>query len=419
MPPPIEPPEPDAHPALAAAWAALDEAAVDWAVLRGSGLGDEDEADLLVRPRDLARATTALAGAAFARIPAIGHGRHRFHRTYHGPTDRWLTIDVVDALGFGPGGALGLDGVVDPMLDRRRRSPVPARLDPDDGFWALLLHDLLDRRDTPAAHRAQVAAFAASARADGPLGSAIDRLGSPGAAAGLIERVRAGDEIGARRLGHALGRAWRRRSLIAVTRRRLAQAVLRRLRKPHTALRRRGIDVAVLGPDGAGKSSVAAALVATLPIPTRTVYLGLYAAGLEGSGRAAFGRRLARLWRGWLAGGWHRLRGRIVVYDRHALDSALRSRTGSRRRRIRRAVLAHAIPAPALIVVLDAPGEILHERSGEHDADTLETQRHGYLELATRRRNVVVVDATGDADGVRRAVTSRIWERYRDGIARG
>ena len=398
------------HPALVGALARLEDRAVPWAVLRGSGDGAEDEIDVIVPPVAIAGFAAAVGAAGFARFPAAGHGRHRFYRTYDPASDRWLTLDVVDELGFGRDGALVLPVDVGAIVERRRASSVP-RLADDDAFWGLLLHDLLDRRSIPDHHRAQLEAVADAARPDGPLASAIDRVGGTGTAAELLRLVRAGDDRGALERGARLARRWRRGALRVVVRRRVAGVLARRARKLHTAAARRGIDVAVLGPDGAGKSTLTERLAATMPIPTRRIYLGVYGAGAAAPRRFGLPFRVGRLWRGWLVGAFHRLRGRVVVYDRHGLD-AVGSSGGPLRRRVRRWVLAHALPSPALVIVLDAPGALLHARKGEHDPERLDAMRAAYRRLAEDRKNVVVVDASGDADGVRRAATAAIWDRW-------
>jgi thymidylate kinase len=257
------------------------------------------------------------------------------------------------------------------------------------------------------------------ARPDGTIGRRVDALGGPRTAQRLIELVAAEATGAALDEGRRLGRRWAQARGTDAIARRARQAVLRRLRKPHTALRRRGIDVAVLGPDGAGKSTLAAALVATFPVPTRTIYLGLYGAGLANASRLGFVRRLARLWRGWLAGLWHRLRGRVVVYDRHAFDTLIASTRRSPKARLRRWALLHAIPDPALVLVLDAPAELLFERKGEHDVATLDAQRRGYLALADRLRSAEVVDAIREPDAVRRDAVARTWRRLAAGSSRG
>ena len=79
---------------------------------------------------------------------------------------------------------------------------------------------------------------------------------------------------------------------------------------------------------------------------------------------------------------------------------------------MRRWLLGRACPAPDLVIVLDAPGELLFDRKGEHNASLLEEQRQGYLEFRHLVPRVVVVDATKSADLVRREVTGLIWRGY-------
>jgi thymidylate kinase len=407
------------HPVVGLAWSALDGAAIRWALLRGAADRRDGDIDVLVSPADARSLDHVLRSAGFVRLAAIGHADHRFYRTYDETTDAWLTLDIVTELAFGPGAWLALPGAARTVLEGRRPDADAWRLKPDDAFWALLLHDLLDRGNVPPAHRAELDRLIGDARPDGTIGRRVDALGGPGTAERLIELVGAEATGAALDEGRRLGRRWvQARGTDAIVRR-ARQAVLRRLRKPHTALRRRGIDVAVLGPDGAGKSTLAAALVATFPVPTRTIYLGLYGAGLANANRLGFVRRLARLWRGWLAGLWHRLRGRVVVYDRHAFDTLIASTRRSPKARLRRWALLHAIPDPALVLVLDAPAELLFERKGEHDVATLDAQRRGYLALADRLRSAEVVDAIREPEAVRRDAVARTWRRLAAGSSRG
>lgn len=413
--PPGSTDEPSGSGSLAAAWSALDASGTRWLLLRGDADGRDGDIDLLIHPADIGPAGAALARAGWSALRAIGHHGHRFYRTYDTTADRWLTIDAVTELAFGRGASRALDGAAAGVLERRDRMTRPARPAADDAFWTLLLHVLLDKGGTDAARAAILRGLVAAARIDGPLASRIDALGGRGTADRLVGLVTGSDLAGAAAAGRNLARRWGRATAGTTLHRLARHAILSRLRKPHTALRRRGIDVTVLGPDGAGKSTVAAALSSSLPFPTRTIYLGLYAAGLDGVRHFGLARRLARVWRGWLAGAWHRLRGRLVVYDRHALDARLGRSPRGPKARIRRWLLTHALPEPDLVLILDAPAELLFARKGEHDVATLDAQRRGYLALAAALRHAEIVDATRPADDVRRDATARVWRRMGEG----
>ena len=174
----------------------------------------------------------------------------------------------------------------------------------------------------------------------------------------------------------------------------------------------------MLGPDGAGKSTIAALLEGAFPVPVRRVYLGLYGRGSDGGDRgpsARFGLvgRLAWLERRTLGARWQQARGRLVIYDRHVLDATVSATATSPKARGRRWLLTHLVPRPDLTIVLDVPGDELFRRKGEHDPLTLERRREGYLELASRVKGAAVIDASADLEIVRRAVVDRIWAAYR------
>lgn len=174
-----------------------------------------------------------------------------------------------------------------------------------------------------------------------------------------------------------------------------------------------------MGPDGAGKSTLIANLERSFPLPVLSIYMGLY----QGEETRAPGRvtlpgvalltNIARQHLRWLRGLRHRLRGGLVVFDRYTYDALLPTgRPLSRLGRLRRGLLGHACPPPDLVIVLDAPAEVLFARKGEHDLELLDLHRRGLLELAGRLSHAVVVDASQDSDAVANAVTDAIRARH-------
>ena len=218
--------------------------------------------------------------------------------------------------------------------------------------------------------------------------------------------------------------------------------------------------VALIGPDGAGKSSIARRVAQRLPAPVSVVYMGvnLEASTLmlpttrvalamkrrrdgrpdmvgattiaerEGKGgllrQARSGVRLAN----WLAEEWfrqavawiHQRRGRVVVFDRHffcdyyAADIAGRRAGRPWTSRVHGALLRH-YPKPDLVIMLDAPAEVLHERKREGTLEYLERMRQDHLALEGVVDRFVRVDATQDAEAVTgdviAAITGLLEER--------
>ena len=175
----------------------------------------------------------------------------------------------------------------------------------------------------------------------------------------------------------------------------------------------RGVSVALLAPDGAGKSTLARALAAYPSLPVWTAYLGLYPRSarrfpVPGVG---FCVRVVRQWTRYLAARWRQARGMIVVFDRYPYDARLPPRRrGGQLDQLRRWLLGHALPPPDLAIVLDAPAETLRSRKDEQDIDELRRQRGDYLSLAGRLPcRTLVVDAGRSEPEVRREVTDLIW----------
>jgi thymidylate kinase len=230
-------------------------------------------------------------------------------------------------------------------------------------------------------------------------------------------------------------------------------------------MRTRTFTVALIGPDGTGKTTVSRGLAGALPLPVKTIYMGI---NLETSrlmlpttrlllslrrarGQAAHlvassdpsrrrnapvdGRRrpLRSLKSGlglanWLAEEWfrqgvaryHRLRGNVVVFDRHFLADYYHFDVAPKEhasrplaRRIHGYHLERLYPRPDLVVCLDAPAETLAQRKCEAGVEWLEGRRRQYLEMSKVFPNFVVVDATASLDRVTNEVARAILDFHR------
>ena len=227
-------------------------------------------------------------------------------------------------------------------------------------------------------------------------------------------------------------------------------------------------SVALIGPDGAGKTTLTAWLRKSSHIPVKCLYMGI---NIEASDHAlptsrlveyfkrrsntesracrsgeglspknrnskglgsrlwAIGRLINRFLEEWyrqLLSWSYQLRGYVVIYDRHFLfDFTLYGIDGETQpadKRLHRWLLENFYPRPDLTIYLDAPAEVLFARKGEKTIEELEQRRQAFLELGHRVKNFARIDATRPFDVVSAEARGLIEQEYRrrqENVGRG
>jgi thymidylate kinase len=195
--------------------------------------------------------------------------------------------------------------------------------------------------------------------------------------------------------------------------------VLRRLREPT------GLVVAVLGPDGSGKTSVGDAVELRLAPAFRRVgrehFLPWWLRTRRNAGPVTdphgapprgpvsstlkLAYYLAEAWLGHALRVWPaKVRSTLVLFDRHYHDLRVdprRYRYGGPMWLAR--LVGRLIPKPDIFVLLDLPAEVAHARKPEVELAEAHRLRQRYLELA-RELGANVVDASRPLDEVVREV---------------
>jgi thymidylate kinase len=222
------------------------------------------------------------------------------------------------------------------------------------------------------------------------------------------------------------------------------------------------LTVALIGPDGSGKTTVSARMQTELGLPVRSIYMGVnmnasdvllphtrLLVALRRLGRgddpeaasdietfrsapATVPRRVLASARSslrlvnWLAEEAYRLsvarrhtrRGRVVIFDRHffadfyAADVSADGASRPLGRRIHGFMLQHVFPKPDLVVCLDAPAEVLHARKPEGTLERVRRKREESLAAASALPNCLVVDASRAPDEVVSEVAAAVRSLY-------
>jgi len=221
--------------------------------------------------------------------------------------------------------------------------------------------------------------------------------------------------------------------------------------------------IALIGPDGTGKSTISRELKNSLPLPAKYIYMGinhsasnfalpttlLWKKIKQASGRQSdmggppdpsrnqslprdplkriaremkSGFRIANL----IAEEWFRqfvtwyyiARGNIVIFDRHFYFDYYKyhiANYGAGRtlgERLHGFMLNNIFPKPDLVIFLDAPAEVLFSRKGEGTIELLEQRRQEYLQFRGRVKQFVTVDTTQSIGNVTRQISGLIIDFY-------
>jgi hypothetical protein len=403
---------PEVNPGLAEALGALDSTGLPWVLMRGEGdlVRPEGDVDLLVSPELLPGLDQLLAGVGFRRVVALGHGSHRFYFRYLSDEDFWIKLDIVSDISFGRFQELRT-ALASGCLARRVALGPLWLPEAHDQAWLQILHLVLDKGEIAPGKVPAARSAAALASAEDPVAVFLDQKLGDGTAGTLLDVLQSErfDEVPAR--AATLKREWTATRVPPL----LLSSVNKALRRVGPKVKGRGPVVGALAPDGAGKTTLLHGLRSSCPLPSAYVYMGLWSSTAQDRWlqkiRGGFlVRKVFRILRGGLAARYHSLRGRVVLMDRLAFDALLPGSQAQGRLGVLTDALALRVqPRPDLVLVLDAPGELMFARKGEHSPQILEEWRNAYLELAEDIPSAYILDAGQSASLVRMKATELLW----------
>ena len=371
------------------------------------------DVDVLVSPTDLTRAEASLRDAGWLMAPSAGHGSHRFWVLRDPGSGEWHHLDLVTSLDFGPTLAYRTRLAETCLARRRRRGGLPC-LHPDDTFWLALLHQAW--KDDTSPRRGRILLAARHAAVDGPVADFLaGRLrGGTAELERLLAAVRREDWPAVSAVLSGVRRRWRRAHGPGVLAHHLRNTVLRRLPGREVP----GETIALLGLDGAGKTTVGSRLHDEVPWPTVWMYMGVWTESrLDRLVRPVIGAqlvlRLGRLSRIAALTRYHRRMGRVVLLDRYVVDATLPSPDLDWKGRVSAVFVQRTAAVPDRLVFLDAPEEVAFARKGELTFDEARDRREHYQALARSSPRWVTVDAAQPLDDVVAEVGRIVWDDLR------
>jgi len=403
--------------------------------------GWEKDLDVLVDPQAWPRmqALATEAGFRAERGAEIPYKRVLWRLDENGPRSLDVHLQMVSR------GLVYLDRRR--MLERRRETAGLFVLSPEDLLLHLVFHCLIGKRRLDSRYVQRIERLLEGAIDERYLVEHARAFGLDG----VLEDARRSwtqlkqDERGVELLGERARRICTRRSF-----RSRFDSLRWSWRDRLPWLRRKGVLVAVVGPDGMGKSTLLQGLVAALQrvaiFPVRTAYLGpfgqnqTFLPGLVHRLGLAVGadERIesypwpVRVRRGltaslffaalWLEMLWRASRevwlrrsvGQVILSDRFPLDAEVLHGEGlARSYGLQRRWLRTAVPRPDLLLLLDCPAAVVAARKPQLDAHVIEEAARRYREVARRYRHAII-DTSSSVERSVAAAANAVLGAYLD-----
>jgi thymidylate kinase len=226
--------------------------------------------------------------------------------------------------------------------------------------------------------------------------------------------------------------------------------------------------IAIIGQDGAGKTTISNMVLKNVPLPFKYIYMGrnvqsgnftlptsklihafkvrkyLKNHKLTGNeinkkfslheidkhrkidSRGKIGatlrllNRLAEEWYRLIISKYYQLKGMVILYDRHFIfdytqDKLDTSKLNNRlTTKIHRWTLDYLYEKPDLVLFLYAPAEVLYTRKGEATIEYLNARNEAFLMEGQKMPNFVVIDATQPVEKVYGDVVEKIKASFRE-----
>jgi thymidylate kinase len=426
----------------------VNNAGLEYVILRKydslpDGMGDGD-IDVLVSFKDVQRLRSILTGMNFLIVSDIYP--HTFAFFFDETQGELIKFDIVDRFAFGTKLIAPFPKCYEQtVLGRRIRNKAFYVPSPEDEMILLFLHCLGDRGFFDPDYKERLQGLVARELDTRYMIKLLDRIFGRRKSHNVLPWIRKGrfDQLIKlrRQLGVYLARQLNRKGLLAVI-------TILKQRGARRILGRRGLRIALMGPDGSGKTTLARNIKDRGIFNTKYVYMGRdqfviptrrilkfigndLRKNSEGSvasqpsalfpteGRIRdiidVGRFLHDLIdfyvRYFLRNYLYYRKGFLVVNDRYIYDML----TGGEKLvqlPVVRQIFSRLVPAPDRMFFLDAPSTEMYARKSEHSVEVLDAMRRRYSSLSRMMRNCQSIQTGKNADEVANSIIAYIWKEY-------
>jgi thymidylate kinase len=414
--------KPNLAPCLELLFAQFARAGIRYVVLRGADellAGETDgDIDLLIDPRSFFAASNLLQQLGFVELRRLGYQPHTFYVQYDQQVG-WIKLDIVTAIHYDKPVAVFSTDLASPTLEHRvAYGPVfvPAA---EQAFMTLWLHCLLDVGRVEPKYQLRLRQLAMWIQDDQQMQNYFARYGATEYPWLVVQQMIESDDWSVvPRIAERTRRRLSESQQLSVQTQRITRRAQRKLNKFVRRRGDKGLIVAFLAPDGAGKTTLIEALLQQPFLGFRRFYMGT---NPQESGFVL--TRLLGRWRksAWAKPLWNasaqleqiwryrqacaqRAQGQIVLCDRYP-SVALRTK-GKKK-------LWHALLGrPDVLIYLDAPAEVLQPRKQQHTVEQIEAQQRGFERLLAEVGSYIRLDADQSQAELQHSVLNIIWQHY-------
>lgn len=439
-------------------FASINGAGIHYLVLRNYDLLPDEiirgDIDLLVSPHDAKALQSILKDMGFLVIPDIFP--HVFALFYNVKSGFLVKLDIIDRFVFGRRISISFPGEYEELVLKRRIFSkgiyIPS---PEDEVFLLLLHCLGDKGFIQPSYREKLQKLISFSLDTGYLECFLSRVFGQEVSQRVLRRISEKCYIDVIRLRHQL--------IIYLIGKLNVQnffVLLKILKQKFTRkiLGRKGLKIALLGPDGSGKTTIAQRIRDRRIFDVKTVYMGqnnfllptrrllfgilkkmgksrifenreLLSSSQEGmfsvKGKSRnvivpfrFFLDLMDLYlRYFFYDYLYCRKGFMVINDRYVYDMLVGEEKIQKLPLVRWMILS-LFPSPDFLFCLDAPVEKMYARKNEHSLEILQKMKINYINLCAFLKNSQVIRNDTDADETVNIIISYIWKEYFSNLGR-